>query len=705
MYTIAPLSAREFIQRDIRLPRFQRAQTWRANKNFELCISLFKDYPLGVAILNAESIDGEEVFWLLDGRQRRNALTMIYEDPEMIYQWATSYIKLKKNDSGYELDKKFWGTIEKYIEEEPIKIKNNNGEENNEEENNEEENNEEENNEGENNEGENNEGENGQADNIRNGQETLAILLEIIKIYHACRNDGVNGFTVYFGFHEEDVGELPRFVTEKQDNRGRVIRQVSSKKVKSFLDEYRREFISDRERYQLENFLSFVRERLNPQNWDALKDHLQNNWDNIQVRIKMTDKLEKIFTRSKIGIITVQEINFADSRKIFNIINTKGEMLNAVQVLSAKPKWNTPIAIETFDPEQRRQLINAVEELYSQLDVERDDKIVRWDLPATLLSRIGANIILGNNEGITFDDKLTLGFKLLAGIWGKGVRKEDIDALTGTGGDWFSRYEYLISDFQTMLNTMITGYYFQYISEWKTNLRKLTSDAVALNFAVVAYRKWEKHGRPSGNTTAAKAFRKECLILWDRMIYEYIMGKWKGSGDSKINNNIEQTKNGNYPLEVSAQDWINLLNEILSNQSVGGVSIKSQSSMEPILYHFYCLKKLTIPAEAQSFEVDHIMPKEALTTAGYELKKQHSLYNLALLPKKDNCAKSNKKLNQITDGWLIRMITEYEYIPRRDFDRYSDMGNLERLLKQRFKTFEEVFKVDGIRAQRIRNPE
>ena len=96
MYEIRPESVKSFItDKNIRLPRFQRKQTWDEKKNFELCISLFKEYPLGVTIVNVEKKDGINIRWLLDGRQRRNALVKLYEDPDNIYKWAKNISSLK----------------------------------------------------------------------------------------------------------------------------------------------------------------------------------------------------------------------------------------------------------------------------------------------------------------------------------------------------------------------------------------------------------------------------------------------------------------------------------------------------------------------------------------------------------------------------------------------------------------------------------
>lgn len=117
MYDIIPNNAKDFITaRDIKLPRFQRKQTWDDKKNFQLCISIFKNYPIGVSILSVESERGRKVRWLLDGRQRKNALTMMFQDPEHIYNWAQKFIGFKSSAQPDELSELFQNKIREYLE-------------------------------------------------------------------------------------------------------------------------------------------------------------------------------------------------------------------------------------------------------------------------------------------------------------------------------------------------------------------------------------------------------------------------------------------------------------------------------------------------------------------------------------------------------------------------------------------------------------
>ena len=117
MYEIRPETAKSFVtDRSIHLPRFQRKQTWDYLKNFLLCISVFKGYPLGVCIINKENSGTSSKKVLLDGRQRRNALTQMFENPDIIGLWAKKFLKVSQSIDSMELEGVFDESIEKYLE-------------------------------------------------------------------------------------------------------------------------------------------------------------------------------------------------------------------------------------------------------------------------------------------------------------------------------------------------------------------------------------------------------------------------------------------------------------------------------------------------------------------------------------------------------------------------------------------------------------
>ena len=69
--------------------------------------------------------------------------------------------------------------------------------------------------------------------------------------------------------------------------------------------------------------------------------------------------------------------------------------------------------------------VNAIKKLYTKIGTVQTD-VVRWDLPATLLDRLGRNIVIKQftDSKTDFEKELTCGFKILAGIYAGGVKKK-----------------------------------------------------------------------------------------------------------------------------------------------------------------------------------------------------------------------------------------------------------------------------------------
>ena len=677
MYEIRPESVKSFIiDKNIRLPRFQRKQTWNEKKNFELCISLFKEYPLGVTIVNVENKNGINIRWLLDGRQRRNALVKMYEDPENIYLWAKKYIKFQNKSQPDEIKEMFWKMINEYVEyDEEEQDPDQSNESDNYSDN-------------DNTVGIDNDSEI-PSENIQSSG--LDFLLDIILMIHN-KKTNCTGFSKPFNL-SKFVQKLPYI----ESNDGSQI--LSSKKLKTFIDQYRIEA----DTISPDTFYSFVDSRMNITNADNLKKYINEKWDQIKYRIYMIERLDSILTNSKIGIIEVKEILFADSQKIFNIINTKGEKLSAVEVLSAKPSWNIPINIADAPNIMKCE----VADFYQALGINVDNSIVKWDLPATLIKRIGNNFILKSFDTSNTSDLsniLTYGFKLLSGIWENGIKKDDIDKLGKDKGiDWLYKYESLVKDLQTMLNVLESFSYFRFFKSWHTSIMELTNDSIALNFFIIAYKEWERKGKPSGSDSNTKPFVKNCFVLWDKLIYEYLTLKWKGSSDSKVANNIAELPSTDFVYKpVSTEDWLRLLEEIHDNYSVFGESITIKN-MKPILYHFYCMKSIIGPDTDYGIEVDHIIPQEVFKNSSIDSGVQHSLYNLGLLPKKENISKSNKRLNEITDSWLKLQIKQYEFIEEAEFNTYSNAANYQQLFEAHYELFKSTFDDQGDRGKIIFN--
>ena len=661
MYKIKPEDVKSFItNRNIRLPRFQRKLTWNEKDNFQLCISVFKGYPIGVCILSSETSRNGNIRWLLDGRQRKYALTMMYEDPENIYNWARKFIKFKNSDQPNELKDKFWLKIKEYLEEDIIAE-------------------EEEDFLDDENDFDTSKNEilNEIEEEYNTNQDGLELLLEIILIIHNKKSNGT-GFTIPFDFGNT-IERTPYF--ENGTN------YLSSKKLKTFLDEYR-QFCYDNNLNELEStsFYDFLDARVIIREPDKLKRLIKDRWQAILERINILNKIDNLLISCEIGVIEVKDLNASDSQKIFEIINSGGEKLTAVEILSAKPSWNTPIVNISGSTTQ------TVTELYQDLGITRPDNVVKWDLPATLLRRVDMNLILKNTD---FEKELTIGFQLMAGIYEKSITKDSIEQLSKNKKiKWDIDYENLISDLSQMLRLISTSDYFKFLKSWQTSIQELTCLGCALNFILVAYALWSNNGKPIGSDSAAKKFLKNVFILWDKMIFEYVHRQWSGSMDSKISKNIEKVNNNDETLftPISTDKWLQLLDDILNKSKIGEADIK-YDLMKPILYHYYCLNCIAGPDTIYSIEVDHIIPQTKFEESCIVNNKivKDNLYNLGLLPKNENISKGNKILRHIESDWLKQEIEKYEQIPFEKFDYFSNINHYKELFEFRKPFFERAY--------------
>jgi hypothetical protein len=426
MYVIKPESIKGFIEdSNIKLPRFQRKQTWDDKKNFQLCISIFKEYPIGVSILNIENNNGIKTRWLLDGRQRRNALTAFYRDPENIYTWAKKFIGFKPNDQLLDLEEKFWLKINDYLEDDELNDEAQDDEDflfNSEE------------------EKINDSLELKEPDSYYDsGKIGLDLLLHIIKLIHNKTNKH-SGFTRPFDFTKE-ISNLP-YITI---NNG--VKSLNSQKVKTFINEYKGYCVNEGLQYvEQKSFLSFITYRFPLEEFKAKKVEtlINQNWINIKERIDILDKIDNLYINSNIGLIEVQNLKSVDAQKIFNIINSEGTKLTAIEILSAKPSWNIPIV----NPSSIQ--LSKTTRLYEKINVV-ESNVVKWDLPATFISRLEQNETLFkdfSNDKSDFEKELTLGFKILSGVFENGVKKENIDSLGKNPKiDWSLDYENLVYEF------------------------------------------------------------------------------------------------------------------------------------------------------------------------------------------------------------------------------------------------------------------
>ena len=657
MYEIRPETIKTFItDRNVKLPRFQRKQTWDEKKNFQLCISLFKEYPIGVCILSVDESKGKTVRWLLDGRQRKNALQSMYDDPENIYYWAKKFIGFKNSDQPNEIDEKFWSRINEYIEADDEEVSTDSEVDDN-------------------------------SEPLSSDEEEttfspevygLPFLLDIIKIVHNKQAKNT-GFTKPFDFN----GIVSRLPYVESGNK------LNSRKVKTFIDEYRKYCDDNQCDYEKQDsFGKYVISRCTVNDETKFKKQIKDTWNSIMERILIVDKIDSMLANSKIGMIEVKNLNPSDSQKIFNIINSKRKKLTSVEILSAKPHWNVKIDY----PSQEARV--AIEELYQKIGTVQEDT-VRWDLPATLVRRIGKNMVLKEfaDTKTDFEKELTIGFKICAAQFVNGIKKESIEKL-GKKSDikWEEDVERFIIELKRMLKLISSFSYFKFFNTWNTSMMELTSEAVAVDFISVVYKDWERKGKPEYDSKA-KQFQKNCFILWDKLIYEYLKKQWRGAADQKTADNLN-----NLPSEpdmfvpITKEKWMELLNQIFTESAIENIGI-SMALMKPVLYHMYCMSNISAPDTQYAIDVDHIIPQTLFmqsSIANKDVIKDNPL-NLALLPKDENISKSNKRLIEITNPWLKKQIEKYEFIPEEKFAEFSSVTSYEKLFEYRKKYFIDAY--------------
>ena len=112
------------------------------------------------------------------------------------------------------------------------------------------------------------------------------------------------------------------------------------------------------------NFKRFIEDQFSVDITTALDAYIHRNWKMFVERIDLLQRIDDLFSTQTIGLIEVKNLKPSDSQKIFNLINSQGSPLKAVEILSARPKWNLKIESPCAEVKQ------LVQELYrTQMDI------------------------------------------------------------------------------------------------------------------------------------------------------------------------------------------------------------------------------------------------------------------------------------------------------------------------------------------------
>ncbi len=673
-YIIEPMPLISFLEENkLRLPRFQRKATWDKKQNFELAISVFQDYPVGVVIVNQE----QKISWLLDGRQRRSALSSMRDNPVELYEWARSYVGFGKTADELEVKNKYWDKVERYLQtEEATTSKEDSA----------------------NNEDDVNQYE-GEDDCLLDAEENsfdsvkqrrgLQTLLDIILMVHQNKPAGSKW---------EQTFNFVKYFSRLKYAPVRNNSKVDPKLLRRFILELLRAADQENDGDCTQNFfVEYYLQNFDVKDEDKFRKDVAQKWDNISNSLDVVDRSEKVFADARIGIIRLTNASPLDAQNIFSRINRGGTQLKAEELLSAKPYWNKSVNLVD------QVTVDRIKEMYKNLGIPTPDSIVRWDIAATFISRIkDENLIFDTYEDVRKKkeismDEISLGFKLLSSIYAQGMSTKQVNELEQNDN---IRWEYDIDELLQQLNTvcsiLLSDTFFKFYQSWKRPITKLMGNAIALEFLTIIWLDWKERGCLSTVSGETKALQRDARILFDKLVFEYATKTWRGSGDSKMSSDIKNWKQRLIPVEV--EDWRNFITgACIGNYNGQDTSVKT---LKPVLYYYYVITNCSpINQVNVSFDVDHIIPQERFVgNAMIPQAYRDSLANLALLPTKDNISKKAKALNEINDNWLKLQITTYTGIKGEDFEQYSDISNFSTLQSERSKLFLIAFSTNRTTA-------
>ena len=643
--------------RNIRYPRFQRKQTWDEKLNFKLCISIFKGYPIGVVIINAQGERESE--YLLDGRQRRNALRLMKDNPKEVYIWAKKFVGFSPTESESELIDKFWKSMDVYLQKDASKDSLSDAEEERDE---------------ENIEGNELEEEARNAYDFKKQYSSLESLLNLILLSHPMKSGKTNLEKMYEFNGIIDISDL----AYAEPKNGMYI--INLVKLKKYIDE-----MIDDNLFDPNSFSEAISKRykLEEAKRRKLKDYINQHWEYYFKSLKVIADINNVLSRATIGVINLINASVLDAQNIFSLVNASGTPLSAEELLSARPFWNYSI----INPSS--ELLEYKKEMYRFLEIDIPEDTCRWDLCSTFLKRIDRNSFIFENDKNSFKTSISLSYKIISALIVNGISKVSVTSLEKASIDWNVDIERYIKEINFVISLIEDISFFKIMKSWNQTIMSLTSNTIAIEFCVLMYKLWNKLERPKKGSAQINEFNKKAVILCDRLFYEYCIRMWTGSSDSLIAAHLKENFNDRF-TKISEKEWVDFIEEIDKGKYKGKNT--TPKTLKPFIYYYYFLNEMTPTLKNNStrYEIDHIVAQN-LFVLDEDNQYKDNFLNFSLLPKGENIEKNDKKLNQIHDSWLITQIKKYSGLDDDDLEKLSDLTNLS-LLDSRKNLYVETFK-------------
>lgn len=668
-YEHQPMLLKEYTSKSIQLPRFQRKNVWNESRKFLLGISIFKNYPIGVSIIWLQ----KNQKWLLDGRQRRNAITEIMNNPMKMYEWATATLrfstdnpdpkkagkKIGKKASDDEFFNSFSTFLKEFCESEDDSL---------------------------------DQGEEVLDADITDVEETEVTysalngdysindgyMQQLIDMLLICNKNKGNGFLDAFNFSKA----LPK-IRMQYMFKGAKSKQVDPQMLTRFLSNFCDNYMERGESGKIskKSFLAYMlaSQFMNDEDssdFKAISEEIDRRWDSvISQTLTVFSNYYDVFTKASIGIILVKDAKNSDAQKIFNLINTQGVKLTQAEIMSSKASWN--VKVENTSEETKA----FVRKMYEAWEIPFNGDVVAWDYPAVFMdllkdkSNDQACFFFSYqrdnaNKTHTVYNNKTIGFQILSALRNKSIKKDDMDSLVLRIEDWGTEIGIIIEKMSLLFSIILEHPFFKLLNcfflkkdaaaktghNYGKSIQKLLTDAIAIYFVVQMYLYSDSKDYLSNITpNAKKMIKRNAFILFDKLVYECVNNNWSGSSDSRISTLLNKPLDGEYFDSIAEEKWMAMLSEINDQGTIDGNTIKDQGMLEPLVYYFHCLAEVHAGSYENGFDVDHIIPQESFkspSVSDSDELLENSLFNLELLPLEVNRKKKDSVYDDIWDTKL-----------------------------------------------------
>ena len=659
-YEFKPLTLNTFVNRKFVYPRFQRRTVWKDKQNFNLLFSVFKGYPLGVVIVSSEKAGDKTVDFLLDGRQRKTCLSQVFKNPENIYVWAKSYCKLKPTDDENEVARKFWLKHDEFFYQDSDSAQEDDSEE-------------------------------GGFDLVTDDDENeikevtedswgMQFLLECILTMHP-KKPTYTGLTSPFMLGGISAENAPRRVREEFTKRQRghdVLshRMSGSKCAGLYRDVLKWHNNSNKSTITEDSVLEWLREQNMYENNANLEVDFNRNWHRFQRALNMVIRLDELLERNSIGMVEAKDYSDTDRQMIFQFINDAGTPLTDIQILSASPHWNKAVQDNNILDQSRKAL-------YESMEIEPRSNAVRWDVAACAPDQVDLSAFIdGQDQTGSEDKKLKVGFKLLSLYSNGSVSKQGIQAVGMSEEFWNSPFD-AYQAYNLILDKLKGTEYFRMLKSWKVNLAKMTSENASFFLLEAIRKRYDHYQKPKSGEKYYK-WLNDSFALIDRVIFQSIIGQWKGSGDSLLARRLKNASDIEWTL-VPREDWESLLETTNTQGELGGKPIDLKTSQK-IALHCAMLNGKPNAAEANC-EIDHIIPKSRLEASNSSFT--NAPFNLVAIDDALNRDKRDKFPSDLEATNLSRLST-HTGIDSTKLKDINSTANLDLLRTERAAFYKSV---------------